>query len=575
MINKIKNLKGLTLILVVCLSFYSCEDKILDLTDLNQGTSDTFFQNEVELELAINATYRFHYGLDTESGPLHMILDNCTDLGFFRGTGVGLGAVPISSHTSETGVFRNIYSQMYSGVSRANNVLDNLDNAKDQIDPERFEQIRGEALFLRAYAYYWLTEYFGDVPYVTTVPTDPIAAIVPRTAKSTIVDGLLSDLDIAIAALPDTWPPLDNGRATKGSARLLAARIALNNERYGIAEQKSLDVMNSGTYSLYPDYHDLFQPEGDSSSEVIFDLSYQEGFRTTNVIRRYAGRFVGWSQNVPSQELVDSYECTDGLPIDESPLYDPANPFDNRDPRLDGSIVVSGTRWGDYIFSTNPSDGQVLSFASDPAGVLVTNQNVTNAFASFTGYLWKKFVSEEELIARKVSNAEHDVIMMRYAEVLLTYAEAKIEQGSIDQTVLDALNDIRARAYGTTRGDTANYPEVITTSQTELRKILRRERKVELASEGFRLFDIRRWRIAEKVMDGTFYARPDMDYSDMTFTPSIDDDGHVSYAGGESFYRVTRDNGDRVFDASRDYLFPIPQAEINVNNGVVTQNPGY
>src|SRR5690606_23573534 len=137
----------------------------------------------------------------------------------------------------------------------------------------------------------------------------------------------------------------------------------------------------------------------------------------------------------------------------------------------------------------------------------VANQDVLNAYASFTGYLWRKFTSEAD-IPTNVANSGLNFILMRYAEVLLTYAEAKIELGQIDASVLDAINQIRARAYGVAVGAVADYPEITTTDQAELREIVRRERKVELADEGFRLFDIRRWKIAEHVMPGTLVGRP-------------------------------------------------------------------
>ena len=170
---------------------------------------------------------------------------------------------------------------------------------------------------------------------------------------------------------------------------------------------------------------------------------------------------------------------------------------------------------------------------------------------------------------------------MRYAEILLTYAEAKIMQGEVDESVLTAINRIRARAYGVDVSATADYPAITTMDVAKLKTIIQRERKVELADEGFRLFDIRRWKIAEKVMPVTIYGRI-LDTETATGIPKIDEDGFVSYNGIASQYDLNTDarfpNAVRVFNSSRDYLCPIPQQEIDTyaRFGITLgQNPGY
>ena len=363
--------------------------------------------------------------------------------------------------------------------------------------------------------------------------------------------------------------------------------------------------MNSGAFSLDADYETLFTAAGiNSSNEVIFDLSFQEGTRTHGLARRQGTRFGGWAQYVPSQQTVDSYETINGLPIDEDPAFDPANPYENRDPRLKASIVIPGEVWTGHIFETH-SDSIATTRISDGARVLNVNSadfrgiakidpvsgqefstSGANEFGAYTGYNWKKFSDEPALMGDgNVDASEHPIIVMRYAEVLCIFAEAKIEGGSIDQSTLDAINDVRARAYGTVRGDITNYPAITSMDQTELRKVLRRERKVEFADEGLRLFDIRRWRIAEKVMNSTLYGSPANGWSNiggsLNFVPSIDDDGFIDYLGAPSQPRNIKGNFDyreveeRVFNSGRDYLWAIPQSEIDATSGAVAQNPGY
>jgi starch-binding outer membrane protein, SusD/RagB family len=142
-------------------------------------------------------------------------------------------------------------------------------------------------------------------------------------------------------------------------------------------------------------------------------------------------------------------------------------------------------------------------------GNLVTNNDTRSnaAFASFNGLLWNKGVDEEWLVNHQVDD---DIVIIRYADVLLMYAEAKIELDEIDQSVLDAINQVRARAYGVDYTNTGGYPAVTTTNQSELRKIIRMERRMELAFENRRYMDIIRWRIAEQVLNTDIYGMLDV-----------------------------------------------------------------
>jgi hypothetical protein len=267
--------------------------------------------------------------------------------------------------------------------------------------------------------------------------------------------------------------------------------------------------------------------------------------------------------------MIDSYECVDGLPIDESPLYDPANPFENRDPRLDASIIRPQSLFATYVYETHPDSVETWQIV-DGVQKRVANQDVTNPFASFTGYLWRKYTSEEDLPINR-QNSQLNFILMRYAEVLLTYAEAKIELGQVDDSVLEAINAIRARAYQVDPSQTSEYPAITTTSIEELRTIVRRERKVELADEGFRMLDIHRWGIADHVMSGTLVGRPKGAYVDLNTVPEIDEFGHPNYGSMADLYRAV---DERTFNAEKDYLWPIPQKDMDVNNQL-EQNPGY
>jgi starch-binding outer membrane protein, SusD/RagB family len=559
--------------LIVCfvlVLFTRCEDT-LEKFPLDQPSSATFFSNKDELDIGINGVYTDLWWVSGVNFPLLLSMDNATDIGFLRNDWVagGLQELGFGLHSPSSGLFGGTWSKMYGGISKANNLLTNMNRAESTVSPEDLKVYEAQALYLRAFYYSLLIRFFGDVPWLEEIPSVD-EAMVARTPKAEIVDYLFRDLDKAANALPIEWSGNDKGRATKGAALALKARIALEAGSYDEAANAANQVIGQGVYSLFPDYERLFTYDGERCQEVIFDLPFLYGMidhrgpwmqtsRNTN----------GVSTNVPSQFLIDSYECTDGLTIDQSPLYDPSNPFENRDPRLDASIVRPQSMWGGFIFETHP-DSTVTSKKVGDSWERVENKDATNPFATFTGYLWRKYTSEADL-PEKIKNSELNYILFRYAEMLLTYAEAKTELNQIDNSVLSTLNQVRARAYGVDVGQTDLYPVITTTNQSELRRIIRRERKIELANEGLRMMDIRRWGIMEHVMPGMLVGRPKGDYSEIPAPPVINQYGHPEYSANADLYRSVQ---QRIFDPSKDYLWPIPQKEIDVNP-LMTQNPGY
>ena len=573
-----KNLIKINLIIGALLLMSACED-VIDLNSLTEPTDATFFSNEQELELALTGVYtsvvhQGGYGL-----PIQVNMDNGgTDIGLVRGGFLSFDELGAGSHSASSGGFASVYSHFYRGIGRANNLLNNMSRAQDVVPEAAYNRIQAEALVLRAYYYHYLLELFGDVPYTETLATSPEDALLPRESKITIANSIMDDLDAAATVLTDD--PKDPGRVTRGFALGLKARIALYNGLYTEAAAAAKTVIDEGNYPLHPNYGELFTHAGENSAETMFVMPFMEGFETTQFPRAQGSRNRNsYSTVVPTQSMVDSYEATDGLPIDESLVYDPSNPFANRDPRLAASIILPQSEWAGLIFESHP-DSLTVRLADGSNGGSNKDSRIVIWPAAFCGYLWKKYTDEEaQLINQTFSDL--DFKLMRFAEVLLIYAEAKIENDDIDASVLTAINRIRARAYGVDVSDTGNYPEITTTDQTELREIIRRERKVELANEGFRLFDIRRWRIAEKVMPVTLYGRI-LDEANATMVPDIDEDGFVSYAGVESQYDLNTDQRfpnaqNRIFTNPRDYLLPIPQSEIDTYRGLgadINQNPG-
>jgi hypothetical protein len=281
----------------------------------------------------------------------------------------------------------------------------------------------------------------------------------------------------------------------------------------------------------------------------------------------------------------DSYECTDGQTIDKSPLYSTADPFRNRDPRMRQTLLGDGDTWfgtGGMTFNMtfnmtfHPDSTTCTRYT--PTVAKIANLEVTNAFSAYAGYLLKKYLDPADLVLN--TQSELAFMLIRYAEVLLTYAEAKIELNQIDATVLNAINLVRARGYGVGVAQTTLYPAITSTNQAVLRSVVRRERKVELVGEGLRLFDIRRWKIAEKVMNGVLFGKALQRgiYYNLP-KPTLDENTSPDYNSFKALLAVTGNfkimDNPRVFK-TQHYLWPIPQTELDVNkNPGFTQNPGY
>ncbi|MCK9410813.1 MAG: RagB/SusD family nutrient uptake outer membrane protein [Prolixibacteraceae bacterium] len=578
-------LKNIFVFLLLSQLLGSCKEEILNLKSLTAPDNATFFSNEQELQLALTGVYRSILILDGGYGlPIGISFDNgMTDIGISR-TASTLEDVATGIQSSSTAAVQAWYSTFYKGITQANNLLVNMDKVNSKINETVFNQIKAQALFIRAYHYHNLIELYGDVPYIDFVATSPEEALLPRMQKQLIVVKLLADLQIAADALPNKWADAEKGRVTKGSALALRARIALYNKNYTEAAASAkavMDIASSAGYNLDPNYGQLFQDAGLSSPEIMLCFRLKDGFLTNLMPRAQGSRNCnGSTVNAPTQSLIDSYEAVDGLPIDKSLVYSPKKPFENRDPRLKASIITPGSQWAGIIFQSHP-DSLKVRFINGTIKGANSDSRIVSWPGAFCGYVWKKYTSESAQVLNQMWS-ELPFIIIRYAEPLLVYAEAKIELNQIDATVLNAINQVRARAYGVSVTNTAKYPAITTTDQSQLRIVIRRERLVEFANEGFRLFDIRRYKIAEKVMPVKVYGQI-LNPQAATKIPKIDNDGFVSYAGIESQYDLNTDARfpnaqNRKFQSPRDYLLPIPQREIDTYKGygvVLTQNPGY
>ena len=295
-----------------------------------------------------------------------------------------------------------------------------------------------------------------------------------------------------------------------------------------------------------------------------------------NGLPRNAG---GYGSYNPSWDLLAAYLCTDGLPIDESPLFNPRKPFENRDPRCAMTIVEFNTEHCGFDYDPSPAATQVMNYTT---GKMQSNNDtrIVNQYASYNGLLWKKGIDATWM--DNGLNVEQDYIIMRYADVLLIYAEAMIEQNKIDDSVVQAINEVRSRAYGVNYRQTDLYPAVTAGTQETMRKAVRIERRMEFAMENQRLQDLMRWKLASKALNGYNYIM--LEPHDLlnnvvnkglwfwAMTPQIDEDGLADFSAlFNAGYCTT--GAKRIFP-DREYLWPIPTHDMELNPNL-TNNEGY
>jgi hypothetical protein len=532
----------------------SC-DNVLEKYPLNYPSSETFLQTEAEIQLAIVG---IHSVLDIQGDriPYYIYFDNSSDIGSNRdGKPEGI------SQTPTAGLLFSVWSNFYKGIYRCNFVLENIDRAGD-LSADKREVYKAQARVLRAYFYHYLIALFGDVPLIDhTLSIDEV--YVSRESKEIITDFILSECNEAAKYLQQANEP-NTMALTRGFAWAVRARTALYSERWTDVVESCQQIMalEGVEYILEPDFGDITMLKGKTSKEIIWAIQYDQDNKSHLAPSRLKARMPGgFTNTLPVQALADSYECIDGLPVDKSPLYNPQSPWENRDPRLDATMALPGSIYFGYEYETNIDSVKCWNYNVSPPA-RVDNLDATHAYASYSGYSWRKYC--DPLENRSDGASSINAIAFRYADILLMYAEAKIEAGQLDESVYAAIEKVRTRAGmpGLERGK----------SQHELRCAVRKERKYELACEGLRMFDIRRWKIAERLMNGVCYGRIPNGYP--STAPTIDEYGNPDYTHFPDRERLGTKLGTRYFDPQRDYLSPIPHAERQANPNL-TQNPGY
>lgn len=534
---KLIKINVILVVLIVVLS--GCKD-ILEKQPLDALAEGTFWQTEKDATLALIGIYNSGRGRGSynfQNAESLIRLDCTTDNGYEKDkrlTQFNNGELE-STHF----VIESFWANSYSKVTRCNIFLENIANV--EMNTDKKSEIIAEVKFIRALNYFWMSQYWGGVPLVTNVLTMDEANAVTRNSKDDIVNFVLSELTECETILPGERSQTEFGRATRAAALAIKGRLLMSEKRWVEASNTYESIINMELFEVNSDFKVIFEDDGEVNNEVIFPLKYAENDYATEIQRACRPfMFGGWHQINVYNELVKDFFCSDGLPINESPLYDPDNPYDNRDPRLYMTVLIPERT----IFK-----GQLYVAHPDSAGVPDRLPR-----RDWSGYALLKFLDED--YEGSVTNNGADFPMIRYPEILLSYLESKIEAGdAINQDLLDrTINIIRARA-------SVNLPPITQTNPDLLIPIVRTERRIELAFEGLRLFDLYRWETAHSILSSSFYGMKLTDDPQNYTDYIIDDQGYF-------FCEETH------FRENVDYLWPIPQTEIDINQNL-EQNSGY
>jgi hypothetical protein len=468
----------------------SCKKSFLDVDPQGQQPATQFWKSEGDATKAVNAIYANLRTWENVAFPalvIESIGSDEADKGSTPTDATFFNLYDLHTVTSTEGSLQSFWTGQYQNINLCNQVLTNVPGI--EMDATLKARYLAEAKFVRAYSYFRLVRAYGDVPLRLTIPADATEYNIPRTDKATVYAQIEQDLTDAAAVLPNSYGSTDLGRATKGSALGLHAKVALYQKKWADVLTYSNQVIGLG-YNLVSDFEQEFRTTNENSSESIFEVQAElvtgNGPASNSQYSQVQGvsgvTGGGWGFNVPSAEL--------------------AAAFEPGDPRRDGTIIFRGeiTPERDTIPTTPPNP--------------MYNQ--------------KSYVPFNLYVSGFNEGAQQNIRVLRFSDVLLMNAEAANETG--DATLaLTSLNKVRSRARGSLTGI---LPNVTTTDQTALRLAIYKERQVELAMESDRYFDV-----------------------------------------------IRQGRGLEVFGPKgwkeRNVVWPVPQTEIDLSGGLLTQNPGY
>ena len=543
------------------LSFSSCSD-FLDKKPLDSLTEDAVFNDDALLTAYVTACYNAY-----PNGFDEAMSSSATDESYTRhGDGssniVARGEMnPDNVENFDSGRFSNFnyWNTAYEYLRNINTFFAKYEEA--QVTEELKSRLYGEMKFIRAFVYSNLIWRFGGVPIITKAYTlEDTDYSITRNTYEECVDFILKDLDEAIEHLPAKMEGENKGRASADACKALKSRLLLyvasplvntsnDLKKWELARDAAKAVIDLPGYSLASDYRTLFLEDND---EVIFRRYYTKANANRVNLFNSPNGYGGWGGNCPIQNLVDDYEMIDGSKFSWDNPEHKAEPYKNRDPRFYACVLYDGAKW-----RQRPDD----VIGSDPEGIVQTGfyENANGSYnpgldtrqgpiedwnGTYTGYYMRKFI--DPAVNHQYDRQNYPFRQIRYAEVLLNYAEACLELGDEGEAV-KYINKIRTRA---------GMPDIpMGVTGAALVERYRNERKIELAYEQHRYFDIRRWMIAPDVIKNAQGI-----------------DIRYPYGGGKQVYSITevQERGWK----NKSYFLPILLDEIQKNE-LLIQNPDY
>ena len=556
------------ILMFAALMLTSCNDSFLDRIPHDALTDANYWQTETHLSSVANTFTSSLSGKDwlnkteimADSAPWSVTTA-------WRTIGGGY-------FTSDASQINSVWSAAFTGIGRTNYFLNNYQRATG-VKEEVRERYAAEAYFYRAYNYWILTSLFGDVPLVTSeLNVESPDVFRGRDARKDVIDRITKDLEDHYKALPEyvAAGSSDFGRVSQCAALALLSRIYLYNGRYEDAVSACERAMSSTYYKLYStghpdvDYVNLFNYTGRASRNpanketliaFVYNYDLGESSRTSHNLSRECWVPNDYARFTPTASMIECYLTKDGKIWDPNSATSYEDVFKDRDPRMTQSILAPGTKWeggesGDML-STDKTVFTYPKFDNSKDGCM-----------SYTGYYMRKYV--EPSTVKDVGHDDNDIVLIRYAEVLLNYAEAKEQLGTLTQSDIDKTINLLRDRVGMVHLKLSEIP-----AGSDIRTEIRRERRVELFFEGHRYFDIIRWKQGEILGEDLLGVRKD--YLD----PARLKEGIIGNlkwktVNGKEY--LVLESG-RTFDPEKNYLLPVPFTQMQLNPQLAPNNPGW
>lgn len=550
--KRYKILLFLPLFSCLLINIVSCNKDLLNREPLDIISSEAVFKDESLSLKYMSNLYGFMpvgYGLYVSEGAnvlsglgITDLLDGSTDLLRSPASWNENNSVMIPGLVAATYNPLDVWARNYKGIRTAHNLIDGL--KKGPLSDTFKSRVIAEARFVRAFLYFDLVRRYGDVPLITELqPFDDLSALnVKRTPKAEIYDFIDKELTEIALLLPEKMQITNTevGRVTREAVWALNGRVLLFAERFERSAEFSAKVIEGNAFSLDADYNKLFQSHG-GNNEVIFEVM----FNGTNKGHAFDNLFLppsidnGWgSQTLPTQEMVDSYEMLNGRLISElGSGYDAQNPYIDRDKRFYASIVYNGSVLKGKVINT--------AYLQADDGLFLNGRTIT-------GYYIRKFIDETLPFSElRFGGSKTSWKELRLGEVLLNFAEAQNQITGPNSAVYEAINRVRF-----IHGGLPALPGELSKEAMFIRIV--QERKVELAFEGHRFWDLRRWKIAEEVLNNKYFHG-------MKITEEN---------GLKKYEKIDVTNVPKQVFLPKQYLMPIPLTEMNKNKNLI-QNPNY